>query len=154
MEVNDQHSMCACGQDLSLKITLQAVILMLTGPFILPVFFPPWPMRRWLGSLRQHSASATAVVSDGRAFTYGELDRAAGAIAATLRTAHKLPANARIGVLAPPTFAFTSALAGAWRTGGIAVPLSLYQHGDELQYTLQVQPRFFLKKKSVNVVYD
>lgn len=95
-----------------------------------------WWSRRALSGRAGPVASAPAVVSPGGQYTHGQLHQDAAALAGSL-VHGGLAAGDRVGILAPPTYTFASALLGAWRAGGVAVPVSLHQHGDELQYTLR-----------------
>ncbi len=67
---------------------------------------------------------SVAIVSGGRAFSYRELDAAAGHVAASLLAGHADLSEARVAFVAQPGFEYVAILLGIWRAGGIAVPLA------------------------------
>lgn len=97
--------------------------------------------------------SRTAVVSNGRSYTYGDVLSHASVLAEQLRgalqpgaTTQRLRADdgaggvvgvasgPRVGVMASPGPEFVAALWGTWLAGGIAVPLALSHPPAELRY--------------------
>jgi len=66
----------------------------------------------------------TAVISDGRRYTFGELLAASEAAALALLDGRADLGEARIAFLVEPGFDYVRTQWGIWRAGGIAVPLS------------------------------
>ena len=96
----------------------------MTGPRLVQ------PPREW--------SARVAVLADGRAHTYGDLDARsrlrvrqllAGAGVADLD-------GARVGFLMEPGFEYVVTQWAIWRAGGIAVPLSPHHPGRELEYVI------------------
>lgn len=82
------------------------------------------------------SLGSPAVVSDGVTYNYQQLQAQARSVAALLQSLNH-QAGERVGFLQPPTFSYAAAMLGIWEHRGVAVPLSLHQHGDELAYTVR-----------------
>ena len=81
--------------------------------------------------------SRTAVVSDGRSYTYQDLlDHSARIATALLEGAPDLY-EARIAFLVPPGFTYVALQWGIWRAGGIAVPLCTKHPTPSLQYVIE-----------------
>jgi malonyl-CoA/methylmalonyl-CoA synthetase len=66
-----------------------------------------------------------AVAGDRGSVTYAELLTAADRVAASLLAGRASLEEERVAILAAPGVAFVAALLGAWRAGGVAVPLAL-----------------------------
>lgn len=67
---------------------------------------------------------ALLTVSDGRRYTYGELDKRAGCLAQRLRSELGIAKGDRVGILAENCAAFLDAFFAAGRAGFILVPLN------------------------------
>ena len=78
----------------------------------------------------------TAVVASEGEFTYADLLDASARVAAALLGGRQDLQEARVAFLAPPGFQYTAVLWGAWRAGGVAMPLSLRDTRPELEYTI------------------
>lgn len=89
---------------------------------------------RWLGG----AAGTTALVDGGGAHTYGEVDAAAAAVARRLLAAAETGdlAGQRVAFHLAPGLDYVATLLGAWRAGGLAVPLCLSHPEPELAYVL------------------
>src|SRR5688572_29549754 len=87
----------------------------------------------------QMSRAQTALVVDGRDYSYGEFAAAAGRVASWLRA---LPAandeyrGPRVGILASRSFEAYAGIVGAAWAGGCFVPLGLKQPADRLNIIL------------------
>ncbi|MGE0160285.1 MAG: acyl-CoA synthetase [Gemmatimonadales bacterium] len=66
-----------------------------------------------------------AVVAPEGGFTYGDLCRAADAVAARLLAGRADLAGERVCFLAPPGWVYAAVQWGIWRAGGVAVPLAV-----------------------------
>jgi malonyl-CoA/methylmalonyl-CoA synthetase len=78
-----------------------------------------------------------AIISDDRAYTYSELLTASRQIARLLLEGCSDLTEARICMMVPPGFDYTSVQWGIWRAGGIAVPLALSYPEAELRYVVE-----------------
>lgn len=89
---------------------------------------------RWLGG----AAGTTALVDGDGAHTYGELDSASAAVARRLLAAAGTRdlAGERVAFHVAPGLDYVATLLGAWRAGGLAVPLCLSHPAPELAYVL------------------
>lgn len=65
----------------------------------------------------------TAIIANGERYTYAQLSTAAEEAALRLLNGRESLDGARVAILVPGGFLFTSVLWGIWRAGGIAVPL-------------------------------
>jgi len=65
----------------------------------------------------------TAIISDGRGYTYAQLLSASEEVALRLMNGTENLDGARVAILIPGGFLFTTVLWGIWRAGGIAVPI-------------------------------
>ncbi|MBX3020950.1 MAG: acyl-CoA synthetase [Bdellovibrionales bacterium] len=83
--------------------------------------------------LKEHSLR-TALLQQGRALNYGELDTWSSAIAATLLTNGSLQSGTPIGLLAPASFEYFAGLLGIWKAGAMAVPLQPAHPLEELKH--------------------
>src|SRR3990167_4743557 len=81
--------------------------------------------------------SGVAVVSAGRAFTYADLEHAAGQVAAALAGPSDDLREARAAFLIPPGFEYAAVQRGIWRAGGVAVPLAVTHPPPELEYVIR-----------------
>ena len=78
-----------------------------------------------------------AVVVEGRAFTYADLDRASRSVANALLGAAEDLQEARVAFLIQPGFEYAAVQRGIWRAGGIAVPLAVSHPPPELEYVIR-----------------
>jgi malonyl-CoA/methylmalonyl-CoA synthetase len=78
-----------------------------------------------------------AIVTDGDAFSYRQLNSVSQRVAAALMGAEPDLAEARVAFLVPPGFDWASVLWGIWRAGGIAVPLALSHPPAELEHVIR-----------------
>jgi long-chain acyl-CoA synthetase len=76
-----------------------------------------------------------ALLYDGAAVTYGELDRAAAGVAAGLR-ARGVRAGDRVALRLPNSPEYVAALLGILRTGAVAVPLNVLLAAPEVEERL------------------
>lgn len=81
----------------------------------------------------------TAVISEGKSFTYSELLTESEAFAATLLsiTGKDHLDEAPIAFMVEPGFDYVKVQWGIWRAGGVAVPLCLSHPLPSLRYTLE-----------------
>ena len=79
-----------------------------------------------------------AIVAAGRAYTYGELDRASCRAADVLLASGTSDLNeARVAFLVAPGFEYAAVQRGIWRAGGVAVPLATSHPPAELEYVIR-----------------
>ncbi len=78
-----------------------------------------------------------ALVSNGSAYSYEQLLKAARNVAANLLAGKPDLKEARITFLIPPSFEYTAVQWGVWAAGGIAVPLCDLHPLPSIQYVLQ-----------------
>ncbi|NER13456.1 AMP-binding protein [Leptobacterium flavescens] len=78
-----------------------------------------------------------AIVSDGRSFSYHELLRSSGNVAAQLLSGQDDLKEERIAFLVPPSFEYTAVQWGIWAAGGIAVPLCVLHPLPSIKYVLE-----------------
>ncbi|MBI4510976.1 MAG: AMP-binding protein [Deltaproteobacteria bacterium] len=78
----------------------------------------------------------TAIVSDGRAYSYRDLDTATKRVASFLLAGRSDLEEARVAFLTRPSLAYVAAQRGAWRAGGVAVPLCVNHPRPELEYVI------------------
>ena len=79
----------------------------------------------------------TALVSNGKSFTYADLLEASKRVAAHLLGSRSDLDEARIAFLVPPSFEYTAIQWGIWSAGGIAVPLCVLHPLPSIQYVLE-----------------
>ena len=79
-------------------------------------------------------AERIAIQSDGKEFTYGYLDERSDEIASFLLGNESDLNEERIGLLVRPDIHYVVALWGIWKSGAIAVPLSLSAKESELDH--------------------
>jgi len=78
-----------------------------------------------------------AIVADGRAFSYDELDAASKRVAGKLLGDNDDLNQTRVGFLVSPGFAYAAIQRGIWRAGGVAVPLAVSHPPAELEYVVR-----------------
>lgn len=81
--------------------------------------------------------SRVAIVSGGRTFTYGDLERASWQVAAALLESADDLHESRAAFLVPPGFDYAAVQRGIWRAGGVAVPLAVTHPPPELEYVIR-----------------
>ncbi len=79
----------------------------------------------------------TAVVSDGRAYTFQTLTERSAAVARALLNGAEDLNEARVGFLVPPGFDYVAIQWGIWRAGGVAVPLCEKHPLPSLRYVIE-----------------
>jgi malonyl-CoA/methylmalonyl-CoA synthetase len=78
----------------------------------------------------------TAVVTPEGTFAYGDLIRAADAMAARLLAGRADLAEGRVCFLVPPGWGYVAVQWGIWRGGGVAVPMAVSHPAAELEQVL------------------
>ena len=79
----------------------------------------------------------TAIVADGRAYSYDELDEASKCVAGTLLGDNDDLNQTRVAFLVAPGFPYAAIQRGIWRAGGVAVPLAVSHPPAELEYVVR-----------------
>ena len=79
----------------------------------------------------------TAIIADGRAHSYEELDAASKCVAGTLLGDNDDLKETRVAFLVAPGFAYAAIQRGIWRAGGVAVPLAVSHPPAELEYVVR-----------------
>ncbi len=79
----------------------------------------------------------TAIVCDGRAYSYDELDEASMRVAGALLGDNEDLNQTRVAFLVAPGFASAAIQRGIWRAGGVAVPLAVSHPQAELEYVVR-----------------
>jgi malonyl-CoA/methylmalonyl-CoA synthetase len=83
------------------------------------------------------TTSRTAIISDGRRYTYDELDDASRRVAGALLADNDDLNQTRVAFLVSPGFAYAAVQRGIWRAGGVAVPLPVSHPAAELEYVIR-----------------
>ena len=78
----------------------------------------------------------TAVTAPDGSFSYGELLRASASVGSWLLDGASDMQESRVAYLVPPGFDYVATQWGAWRAGGIAVPLCVTHPRPELEYVV------------------
>ena len=78
-----------------------------------------------------------AIVAGGRAFSYGDLERASRRVATALLGDRDDLDQARVAFLVQPGFDYVAVQRGIWRAGGVAVPLATSHPPPELEYVIR-----------------
>ena len=81
-------------------------------------------------------ANRTAIISNGKSYTYHDLLKASEKIAASLLGNKKDLDEARIAFIVDPSFEYTAVQWGIWRAGGIAVPLCALHPLPSMKYVI------------------
>lgn len=79
----------------------------------------------------------TALVSNGKSFSYAQLLTISQNISANLLNGKSDLNEARITFLVPPSFEYTAVQWGIWAAGGLAVPLCVLHPLPSIQYVLE-----------------
>lgn len=87
-----------------------------------------------LGSRLLVHGERTAVIANGREYSYRELDDRSSKIATALLDGAPDLGEARVAFLVPPGDGYVAALAGIFRAGGVAVPLALSHPRAEIEH--------------------
>jgi malonyl-CoA/methylmalonyl-CoA synthetase len=82
-------------------------------------------------------AGRTAITAAEGTFTYAELLDASARVAAALLDGARDLGEARVAFLAPPGWHYVALQWGAWRAGGVAVPLAVSHPPAELEYVVE-----------------
>ena len=78
-----------------------------------------------------------AIISNGRAYSYDELEDASRRVAGALLAGGTDLRQGRVAFLVPPSFEYAAVQRGAWRAGGVAVPLAVSHPAVELEYVIR-----------------
>ena len=79
----------------------------------------------------------TAIIADGRAHSYDELDTASMCVAGKLLGDNANLNQTRVAFLVAPGFTYPAVQRGIWRAGGVAVPLAVSHPPAELEYVVR-----------------
>jgi malonyl-CoA/methylmalonyl-CoA synthetase len=79
----------------------------------------------------------TAIIADGRAYSYDELDAASMRVAGKLLGDNDDLRETRVAFLVAPGFAYAAIQRGIWRAGGVAVPMAVSHPPAELEYVIR-----------------
>ncbi len=82
-------------------------------------------------------ANKTAIISDGKSFSYSELHQSANEFAYTLLAENTDLSEARVAFMVQPGFDYVRVQWGIWQAGGIVVPLCLSYPIPSLRYTIE-----------------
>ncbi len=82
-------------------------------------------------------SSRAAIIADGRAYSYDELDAASQCVAGKLLGDNDDLKETRVAFLVAPGFAYAATQRGIWRAGGVAVPLAVSHPPAELEYMIR-----------------
>ncbi|MEM8908715.1 MAG: AMP-binding protein, partial [Bacteroidota bacterium] len=93
-------------------------------------------MNHFVEQAQQH-LTRTAIIAEGRAYSYKELLVASAEIAHLLLQQKADLAEARIAFLVRPGFDYVKTQWGIWRAGGIAVPLCTQHPLPSIRYVLE-----------------
>jgi malonyl-CoA/methylmalonyl-CoA synthetase len=80
--------------------------------------------------------SRNAIVDASGTYTYDDLLKSSGAIAAGLLRGTEDLGESRVAFLVPPSFQYVATQWGIWRAGGMAVPLAISHPPGELAHAL------------------
>ncbi|QDK77204.1 AMP-binding protein [Spirosoma sp. KCTC 42546] len=84
-----------------------------------------------------HNVDLTAIVSDGKSYTYQQLLDSSRAFAERLLNGATDLNEARVAFMVAPGFDYVRVQWGIWRAGGIAVPLALSYPLPSLRYVIE-----------------
>jgi malonyl-CoA/methylmalonyl-CoA synthetase len=82
-------------------------------------------------------SSRVAIIADGRAHSYDELDTASKRVAGALLGDNDDLRQTRVAFLVAPGFGYAAIQRGIWRAGGVAVPLAVSHPAAELEYVVR-----------------
>ena len=82
-------------------------------------------------------AARTAIIADGRTYSYDELDEASRQVAGALLGDNEDLNQTRVAFLVAPGFSYAALQRGIWRAGGVAVPLAVSHPPSELEYVVR-----------------
>jgi malonyl-CoA/methylmalonyl-CoA synthetase len=85
----------------------------------------------------QTFATRTAIISEGRSYTYQSLLDASHSFASELLNGSTDLSEARVAFMVNPGFDYVKVQWGIWRSGGIAVPLCITHPFPSLQYVIE-----------------
>ncbi len=89
-----------------------------------------------LTSKAEQYEERTAIIASEGSFTYRQLLEASGKVASFLLNGAKDLKERPVALLSPPGFQYVALQWGIWRSGGIAVPMSLFHPRPELEYVI------------------
>src|SRR5688500_10533436 len=81
--------------------------------------------------------SRAAIVSQGRSYSYDDLDAASRRVAGALLGDNEDLRQTRVAFLTAPGFAYAAVQRAIWRAGGVAVPLAVSHPPAELDYVIR-----------------
>jgi malonyl-CoA/methylmalonyl-CoA synthetase len=87
--------------------------------------------------MRSMSGSRVAIISDGRHYSYDDLDDASRRVAGALLGDNADLNQTRVAFLVAPGFSYAAIQRGIWRAGGVAVPLATSHPAAELDYVIR-----------------
>ena len=93
-------------------------------------------MIEYLQLTKEHK-DRTAIISEGKSYTYQELHRASDALAARLIRDNGDLHEERIAFMIDPSYDYTVTQWAIWKAGGIAVPLCVLHPLPSIQYVLE-----------------
>ncbi len=79
----------------------------------------------------------TAIIADGKSYSYADLHQAADQFSYTLLTGQQDLSEARVAFMVQPGFDYVRVQWGIWQAGGIVVPLCLSYPLPSLRYTIE-----------------
>jgi malonyl-CoA/methylmalonyl-CoA synthetase len=82
-------------------------------------------------------AGKTAIISEGKSFSYSDLHQSAEQFAYTLLAGESDLHESRVAFMVQPGFEYVRVQWGIWRAGGIVVPLCLSYPLPSLRYTIE-----------------
>ncbi len=82
-------------------------------------------------------SSKTAIISDGKSFSYADLHEAADQFSYTILSGQEDLSEARVAFMVQPGFDYVRVQWGIWQAGGIVVPLCLSYPIPSLRYTIE-----------------
>ncbi|WP_395783479.1 acyl-CoA synthetase [Aquirufa sp.] len=85
----------------------------------------------------QPFADKTAIISDGKSYSFNELHQAAEQFAFTLLAGQQDLKEGRVAFMVQPGFDYVRVQWGIWQAGGIVVPLCLSYPIPSLRYTIE-----------------
>ncbi|MER7455822.1 amino acid adenylation domain-containing protein [Micromonospora sp. NPDC126480] len=112
-------------RELAMTTDAEERLLAAANDTLRPGFGDTSVARRFIGHAERDPA-ATALIEDGREYSYGELRAAAGRISGRLREAGVGPGDT-VGVALPRGFTMAAAMLGVWGAGACYLPMAVGQ---------------------------
>ena len=97
---------------------------------------PPAPELPLVARARSHGDRTAILAAEGR-FSYRDLLDRSARVAGVLLGGRRDLEEARVALLAPASFPYVAVQWGAWRAGGIVVPLAPSHPAPELEYAIR-----------------